>query len=140
MSAVKVSAFLEAFCCWARGQPDVEAVVLVGSYARDAASEGSDVDLVVLTSSVDKYLRERSWVSLFGEAAEWREEDYGRLTSVRVFYGEGLEVEYGFAAPDWAELPVDAGTRRVVTDGMRVLYDPQGIIERMQREINSSGE
>jgi predicted nucleotidyltransferase len=134
----KLSAFLEAFCRWARSQPDVTAVVLVGSYARGAASEGSDIDLVVLTPSVDRYLRDRSWVSVFGETAECREEEYGRLTSVRAFYGSGFEVEYGFTTPDWAEAPIDAGTLRVVADGMEVLHDPHGIIARMWQEIQSS--
>jgi predicted nucleotidyltransferase len=68
MLPVNVSAFLEAFGRWARAQPDIEAVALVGSYARNAAIESSDVDLVILTSGVDRYLRDRSWVSLFGEA------------------------------------------------------------------------
>ena len=36
---MNVSAFLEAFNCWASAQPDVKAVALVGSYARDAATK-----------------------------------------------------------------------------------------------------
>lgn len=137
---VNVSAFLEAFSHWARSQPDIEAVALVGSYARGAATESSDVDLVILTSVVDKYLLDRSWVSVFGEPVECREEDYGRVISVRAFYGNGLEVEYGLTTPDWADAPVDAGTLQVVTGGMKVLHDPQRIIARMQREIQSSRE
>lgn len=140
MLPAKVTAVLEAFCRWARSQPDVAAVVLVGSYARGNASEGSDVDLVILTPDVDRYLRDRSWVSLFGETAGCRREDYGRLTSVRAFYRGGLEVEYGFSTPDWASVPIDAGTLRVITDAMKVLYDPQGIIGGMQRGIESRGE
>ena len=90
---VSVAAFLETFSRWALLQPDIEAVALVGSHARDSATEGSDIDLVILTSGVDKYLRDRSWVSVLGESAECHEEDYGRVTSVRVFYESGLEVE-----------------------------------------------
>jgi predicted nucleotidyltransferase len=135
MPPLNVSAFLEAFSRWARTQPDIVAVVLVGSHARDAATESSDVDLVILTSVVDRYLRDRSWVSVFGESSECREEDYGRVTSVRAFYESGLEVEYGLTTPDWADAPVDEGTLGVVTEGMKVLYDPQGIIAGMQREI-----
>ncbi len=135
-----VSAFLEAFSRWASTQPDIEAVALVGSYARDEASESSDVDLVILTSSVDTYLRDLSWVSVFGEATEWRKEVYGRVTSVRALYESGLEVEYGFTTPDWAAAPIDAGTLRVVREGMKVVHDPQGVIGRMEWEIGSSGE
>jgi hypothetical protein len=95
---------------------------------------------VILTSSVERYLRDRSWVSVFGESAECREEDYGKVTSVRVLYEGGLEVEYGFTTPDWVRTPIDAGTLNVIKDGMRVVYDPQGIVGRMQREIESIGE
>ncbi len=45
---MKVSVFLEEFVRWAPTQPDIVAAALVGSYARDAATESSDVDLVVL--------------------------------------------------------------------------------------------
>jgi hypothetical protein len=57
----------------------------------------------------------------------------GRLRSGRVpaRVGEllegGLEVEVGLTEPAWAATdPVDPGTRRVVTDGMRILRDPDG--------------
>jgi predicted nucleotidyltransferase len=135
---VNVSDFLDTFRCWASAQPDIEAVALVGSHARGTAAEDSDVDLVILTPDVDRYLLDQSWVSLFGDVAECREEDYGRVTSLRAFYGLGIEAEYGFAAPDWAAAPIDAGTLRVVTDGMEVLYDPRGILAGMKREIELS--
>jgi predicted nucleotidyltransferase len=77
VSPLNISDFLEALSRWASAQPDIEAVALVGSYARGAASAGSDIDLVILTSDVDRYLRDRSWCSVFGDVAECREEDYG---------------------------------------------------------------
>jgi hypothetical protein len=127
-----ISAFLEAFCDWARSQPEIEAVALVGSYARDAPKEDSDVDLVILTRAVDRYVRDRKWISLFGQVSECHDENYGRVTSVRSFYENGLEVEYGFSKPDWADTPINAGTLRVISQGMKVLHDPHGIIARMQ--------
>lgn len=135
-----VSAFLEAFSQWARSQPDIEAVALVGSYARGAATKGSDVDLVILTSVVDKYLRDQSWVSVFGGPAECRTEYYGRVTSVRACYASGLEVEFGFTTPDWAHMPIDEGTLSVVRAGMQVVHDPHGVIAQMQRGIASLGK
>jgi len=130
-----VSTFIEAFTCWAGLQSDIESVALVGSYAREAATKDSDVDLVILTADPDKYLLDKSWVSTLGEPERYQDEEYGKLTSVRVFYGSGLEVEFGFAAPDWARAPIDVGTKRVVSGGIKVLYDPHGSIARMLREI-----
>ena len=102
------------------------------------ANEDSDVDLVILTAEPDKYLLDKSWVSKFGEPERYQEEDYGKLTSVRVFYASGLEVEFGFVTPDWAKAPIDAGTERVVSGGIKVLYDPHGSIARMLLEIDST--
>lgn len=30
---------------------------------------------------------------------------------------------YGMTAPDWAAIPLDAGTRRVISEGMIVLFE-----------------
>lgn len=135
-----ISAFLDAFGDWARSQPQIAAVALVGSYARGAAQEDSDVDLVILTPVIDRYLRDRSWLSLFGQVREWRDEDYGRVTSIRCYYESGLEVEYGFSTADWAAPPIDTGTLSVVSQGIKLLHDPHGIIARMQEELRSNGE
>jgi hypothetical protein len=51
------------------------------------------------------------------------------VTSLRVRYADGLEVEFGFAAPDWAAAPLDAGTRRVLEGGVRVVFD-RGVVLR----------
>lgn len=137
---MNVSAFLEAFNCWASAQPDVKAVALVGSYARGAATEGSDVDLLILTTDVAKYTSDRSWVSLFGEAPECLVEDWGKVTSLRTFYKGGLEVEYCFSTPDWATRPMDAGSLRVVSDGLKILFDAQSSLSTVQREVPSGEE
>jgi uncharacterized protein len=54
-----VSRLVEAFTAWISAQPDVQAAALVGSYARNAATAQSDVDLLILTTEVEKYFRNR---------------------------------------------------------------------------------
>ena len=134
---MNVTSFLESFNSWASSQTDVKAVALVGSYARDAATEGSDVDLLILTTDVAKYISDPSWVSMFGKTSEFLVEDWGKVTSMRTFYRDGLEVEYGFASPDWARRPMDAGSLKVVMDGMKILFDPQNILSAVQQEVLS---
>ena len=136
---MNVSAFLEAFTSWASARSDVKAVALVGSYARDAATDGSDVDLLILTTDLAEYINDGSWLSLFGDVAESRVEDWGKVTSLRTFYKEGLEVEYGFTTPDWASSPMDAGSLQVVTDGMKTLFDSENILSVVQRAVPSGG-
>lgn len=107
----------------------------MGSHARHAATEESDIDLVILTVDVAKYLQSQEWLSLFGKVEESRVENWGRLTSIRAFYEDAYEIEYGFSAPNWADVPIDSGTRRVVSDGMKILYDPTGVLEALQKAV-----
>lgn len=99
------------------------AAAVVGSHARGAANSQSDVDLVILTTRPQLYLDDTAWVGQFGSVARQQTEQYGRLTSLRVWYVDGPEVEFGLTTPDWAALPLDEGTRRVIQDGMRVLWE-----------------
>jgi len=118
----KVNRFLNEFTEWARAQSDIEAVALVGSYARNAATETSDVDLVVIVHQPDKYLRSTEWIQRFGQVHRQQIEDYGLLISIRVWYTDGREVEYGITDENWVALPLDEGTQKVIADGMRILY------------------
>ena len=46
----------------------------------------------------------------------------------------GLELEIGITATAWAATaPVDPGTRRVVTEGIRVLHDPEHLLAGLVR-------
>jgi predicted nucleotidyltransferase len=115
--------FLNDFIQWASMQPDIKAVALVGSYARGAASQTSDIDLVILTGEPERYLRDTQWVRQFGSVVKQQIEDYGKVISLRVWYMAGPEVEYGLTTPEWAAFPLDPGTQRVIADGMQVLFE-----------------
>jgi len=52
------------------------------------------------------------------------------VTSLRVYYVDGLEVEYGLASPEWASIPLDEGTQWVISGGMRILLDREGRLGR----------
>ena len=82
---MEVATFLEVFDCWARAQPDIVGVALVGSQARDTANEDSDVDLIILTSEVDKYSQDQLWISQFGAVQKCEPENWGRVKSLRVY-------------------------------------------------------
>jgi predicted nucleotidyltransferase len=72
-----VSEFLNGVTDWARHQPTLSGIALVGSYARGEARPDSDIDLVLLCTPPNAFLDNISWAQLFGEVAvcqteEWR--------------------------------------------------------------------
>ncbi|MBT8123555.1 MAG: nucleotidyltransferase domain-containing protein [Gammaproteobacteria bacterium] len=120
--------FLADTSSWAKERTEVVALVLVGSHARGTARPDSDVDLIVLCTNPVVLLHDRDWVAGFGKVQRMGTEDYGPMQSLRVFYENGLEVEFGIAGPAWARVPLDPGTRRILSDGRRILYDQKGLL------------
>ena len=131
-----VAEILSEVRSWATSQAGLIAVALVGSHARGAAGPDSDVDLVLLCDAPDDFVRDTSWVRGFGEVRAIQVEQWGRVTSLRVHYRDGVEVEFGLTTSKWAELPADPGTRDVVARGMRILFDRDGALRRLSQEID----
>lgn len=103
-------------------------MLLVGSHARREARADSDIDLVILTDTPGKYLDTISFAEDFGAIERTVKEDWGRVAAVRVWYGDGVEVEFGITMPEWAALPLDPGTQRVISDGVRIIFDRDGAL------------
>lgn len=127
---------IEKVTRWAEGQPDILALVLVGSWARGAATDSSDIDLVMVTTNPDFYLKNKDWAAQFGVVEKTRLENYGLVTSRRVWYGGGLEVEFGVTEKRWVAEPLDPGTRKVIHGGMRILFEREKILGRHLRPDN----
>ena len=130
-----VTAFLAEFTKWASAQPDVRGVALVGSHARGAARQDSDVDVMILTTNRERYFQGEPWASLFGQIERAEEEHWGAVETLRVFYKGEREIEFNFSAPDWAGIPVNSGTYRVVSDGMQILFDPEDLLGSVERTV-----
>ncbi len=116
---------------WARLDRRVEGLALIGSHARDQARTKSDIDLLVLSPVVASLLADRSWLHVFGEVDQLATEPWGDVTSLRVWYHDGPEVEFAIAAPSWARPPVDSGKRRVLAGGFRILIDKTGALAQL---------
>lgn len=119
--------FIEDFMRWSTKRRDIRAVALVGSYARQTATESSDIDLVIITEKPKSYFTNTEWTRVFGVVIAQEVEHYGKLTSLRIWYESGLEIEYGFATREWVKTPLDEGTKRVIDDGMRVLFEKEAL-------------
>lgn len=124
----RVDGFLFEFKRWAATEAGIHAVALVGSHARNTATLESDVDLIVVTTPPNIYLEFKQWTSLFGNVLRDQVENYGKCTSLRVWYDEGFEVEYGFVDESWAALPLEDGTRKVIADGMKIMFERRPLL------------
>jgi predicted nucleotidyltransferase/catechol 2,3-dioxygenase-like lactoylglutathione lyase family enzyme len=126
----EISAFLARFAQWASVRTDIQAVALVGSHARNEATAESDVDLVIVADRPQSYFDIRDWVEQFGAVDREQVEHYGKVTSLRVWYKGGLEVEYGMTDQSWLSSPLDEGTRSVISTGMKVLFERGDVLSR----------
>ena len=108
----------------ANGQPNVPVVVVVGSYAYGRPRMGSDVDLVILTERVDEHLADLAFAHRIAPGGRViRREQWGPMHERRVRLGSGMLVEFGMATPDWAGVPLDAGTAKVLSNGCKIVAD-----------------
>lgn len=119
--------FLAQLKQWAAEDPKITALLVVGSYARGTNKADSDLDLVILTSRKADMVKGPSFVARFGDVERQQTEEYGACTSVRAWYRDGREIEFGLVEPSWASVPLDSGTHRVLSDGYLVLADKEGL-------------
>jgi predicted nucleotidyltransferase len=115
--ALNVRTFLKNVIEWAKNEPELLALALVGSHARGEASPESDVDLILLLRNPEEYLNDRDWISEFGRPGSIVQEDWGKVTSLCVLYSDGKEVEYGLTNLEWGSDP------QVIGNGLIVLYE-----------------
>ncbi len=120
---MNISHFINQVKKWSNEMNDIDAVLLVGSYARGDEKAQSDVDLVMITTNKEKYLQQR-FFDVFGTVKNYQIEYYGRVTSIRVWYEQNqLEVEFGITTPIWIKKPLDDGTKRVLFDVYKIIVD-----------------
>ncbi len=133
-----MAAVLDAARRWADEDARIRAIALVGSWARGVARADSDVDLLVLATDVEVLLDDRAWFGRFGLGLVGAR-DFGAIQERRIRRASGLEVEIGIGDPSWASTdPLDEGTRRVASDGLRIVADPDGLLARLSRALRAS--
>lgn len=144
MKTTDASAIISAVTAWAHAQEDIRAAALVGSWARGDPHEGSDVDLLLLSDREDQYRRRREWLAEIDfERAGYRVvstevESYGVVWSRHFTLWPRREVELTFVSRSWARIdPVDAGTRRVVSDAFQVIFDKDRILAQLVEAMMS---
>lgn len=118
-----ISYFLNSIEQWAKEEDMINSVILVGSYAREEARKDSDVDITIITTTPHFLIDDESFVNNFGKVVSTKKQNWGRVTSIRAWYDNGLEVEFGITTPIWISKPLDEGTLRVLNDGYKLIVD-----------------
>ena len=98
----------------------------------------SDIDFVIVVNSQEKFVNNLEWINKFGKVNKYQIEDYGRVQSIRVFYNQSFEVEFGITEKIWTEIPVDSGTFRVISDGCNIIIDKTNKMHKLINEVNKS--
>jgi predicted nucleotidyltransferase len=125
---------------WAQANDDVEAVAVVGSWARGTAGMASDVDIVILTDRFEQLAEDPTWFSWLRPGSELiRAKAWGPLLERRFRLRAGMHVELGLVPPSWAELPLEPGTRRVLADGHEVIFDRHERLSEAGKAARSVG-
>ena len=135
-----ISSLLKQINHWSESQSNIIAIALVGSYARGEATESSDVDLVIITSSPEAMINNPAWIENFGRPHKIDYEDWGKIQSIRAHYPNGLEVEFGITDINWLAQPIDEGTASVIKDGIQVVYEREEYLSTKLGEIFQSGD
>ena len=136
---LEVERLLADMAGWGESRNDIEAIGLVGSYARGQAHVTSDVDIVILTPAFADLAADTSWFRrLRANSHLVRSATWGPLLERRHRMASGLLVELGLVAPTWAELPLDPGTRRVLGDGHRIVHDPHSLLARAREWLSEN--
>ncbi len=128
-----VNAVVARAAQWANGQPDMPTVVVVGSYAYGHPRMGSDVDLVVLSKRAPEHLADLAFIQRITPGGRViRREQWGPMHERRVRLASGLVVEFGLTTPEWAALPLDQGTAKVLSDGCKIVVDDGTVTAALQ--------
>ena len=116
---------------WAQRQSRVQALAVVGSYARGHERMASDVDVMILTEDLDSCSLASGWFEQLRPGSKLvRAATFGPVREQRYRLRSGLLAEIDLAPTAWADVPLDAGTRRVLGDGHRILHDAHTILAR----------
>jgi aminoglycoside 6-adenylyltransferase len=122
---------------WAAARPDIRAVILTGSRARDdgTVDEASDVDIELFTADPGRYEADDAWVHEIGPV--WvtlalRRPDDARYRMRLVLFEGGAKADLAIAPPALLEEMADAGRLSELYErGYRTLIDRDGLAARL---------
>ena len=144
MKDIKLVDILSLIIDFAKSNNQVLAIALCGSRARGTARPDSDIDLSILVKDKLRF-KETDWIENFefeninDKLDYFKDEVYGQVWSRHVILESKIEIEFSFANKSWANIEnLDDGTKKVVSGGFRIMYDPEQIFHKLVDKVFSS--
>lgn len=129
----RLTDFQEQVVEWANGRSDIQAVLLVGSLARETypADEWSDVDLILFADDIEVFVRQDGWLADFGEVVVpvFERHQCGDIEWL-VLFADGLQADFYFTRGGVVDLSavIDrASYKPVIQRGAKLLYLRAGL-------------
>jgi aminoglycoside 6-adenylyltransferase len=135
---------IDRFVAWAQAQPDIRAVIVLGSRARTdrPADEWSDLDLLVITSDPSRLLAHTDWLEQLG--TPWvtflEPTAVGGGTERRVLFEGGLDVDFSPFPVEFVQqfaahgLPPEVAG--VIRRGLRFVLDKDGLAASLELPLD----
>lgn len=130
-SSADIDPFLKRLVRWAKQHEEILSVALIGSYARAQATRDSDIDIMLISKHPEVFISSQAWLGDFGTVQQAVQQVHGEVTSWHVEYEGHIKIEFAISSPTLVVLPVDAGTQKVMADGIEVLYDPSELLKNL---------
>ena len=124
--------FLNALRKFALNTPHIESIIIVGSYANGTYRQDSDIDVVIITSNKSEMVAKPNFVQEFGDVYKKQTEFYGACTSIRAWYKDEREIEFGLVDPSWIKRPLDDGTKKILQNGYKIIFDKKHYFENLE--------
>lgn len=78
---------------------------------------------MIITTNKSFLVQDKSFIEYFGIVINSKIEYYRACTSIQVWYQDENEIEFEIVDPSWISLPLDSGTRKVLTGGYKIIID-----------------
>ncbi|QFF99319.1 aminoglycoside adenylyltransferase [Psychrobacillus glaciei] len=119
---------------WGQQEDDIRSIFIVGSMARSdkPADKWSDMDLVIVTSDVEKWLQSEEWIRKFGnpQISFLERTHVGNIMERRVMYDGSCIVDFNFMKLEVAKTILESEeVQGVIARGVKVLLDKDSVTE-----------
>jgi len=121
--------------CVPYNQKDVLATAVIKPPDEADPTEISYLKILVITTDVEKHINDETadWSKSFGSLREQKIEENGVFRIIRAFYKNGIEIEFYFTSPDWANTePISEETRKILAEGIKIFHDPEKLLDKLQ--------